>query len=62
MAKLNLIETIETKLPTLTKTDGQLIVIRDNASLYVDLTVQEFISLIGLMYLLMKNVLLCLHH
>lgn len=37
MAKLNLIETIETKLPTLTKTDGQLIVIRDNASLYVDL-------------------------
>lgn len=37
MAKLNLIETIETKLPTLTKTDGQLIIIRDNASLYVDL-------------------------
>lgn len=37
MAKLNLIETIQTKLSTLTKKDGQLIVIRDNASLYVDL-------------------------
>ena len=37
MAKLKLIETIQTKLPTLSKTDGQLIVIRDNASLYVDL-------------------------
>ena len=37
MAKLNLIETIQTKLSTLTKKDGQLIIIRDNASLYVDL-------------------------
>lgn len=37
MAKLKLIETIQTKLPTLSKTDGQLIVIKDNASLYVDL-------------------------
>jgi hypothetical protein len=37
MAKLSLIETIQTKLPTLTKQDGQLIVVRDNASLYVDL-------------------------
>lgn len=37
MSKLKLIETIQTKLPTLSKTDGQLIVVRDNASLYVDL-------------------------
>lgn len=37
MPKLNLIETIQTKLSTLTKKDGQLIVIRDNASLYIDL-------------------------
>lgn len=37
MAILNLIETIQTKLSTLAKKDGQLIVIRDNASLYVDL-------------------------
>lgn len=37
MAKLNLIETIQTKLPTLTKKDGQLIVVRDNASLHIDL-------------------------
>lgn len=37
MAKLNLIETIQTKLSTLSKKDGQLIVVRDNASLYIDL-------------------------
>jgi len=37
MAKLKLIETIQTKLSTLTKSDGQLIVVRDNASLYIDL-------------------------
>ena len=37
MAKLNLIETIQTKLSTLTKKDGQLIVVRDNASLHIDL-------------------------
>lgn len=37
MSKLKLIETIQTKLPTLSKTDGQLIVVRDNASLHIDL-------------------------
>ena len=37
MAQLKLYETIQTKLPTLSQTDGQLIVVRDNASLYVDL-------------------------
>lgn len=37
MAKLNLIETIQTKLSTLSKKDGQLIVVRDNASLHIDL-------------------------
>ena len=37
MAKLKLIETIQSKLSTLTKKDGQLIVVRDNASLHIDL-------------------------
>ena len=35
--KLSLYETIFSKLSTLSKTNGQLIVTRDNSSLYVDL-------------------------
>lgn len=42
MAKLKLYETIESKLPTLTKTNGNLIVARDTKSLYMDLNGDRF--------------------